>query len=1242
MLALLISNDDLIPLESALTELVGPVRLPVLMQLCWHLRQRDCSRALRLSDEVEKYLSMSVATEADKRIYLARLCLARGEIKALFADLSGAYRLAKIGLDLFHQTGNTIGIGDANYLLSFIESERGADQLAEVYFIEALQAYKSSRDSTRIAIAHASRLALRAFVDPMRSASGLLKFFPATDLYPDLVTTWISCARANVAGFTDDPTSSIKYDLQAHHLALGSGQIRQAILCAANAGETFGILGNLDDALEWSETALTLARASQWPGSIGICLMQVGDVLRLLSRHEEAKAFLHEALEVMQPFVGSHNYELVRINLGQLALDAEENETALKWFLDLEESLLLLNEVELTMKIWRGMASALSRLGRHDEGKIKASAALQLAQEKGNLDEQIRALCIMAELHREAFLKDPVDTASSTLVLQFLHQAMALAEKMDGYTFSTELWEQAASAHADCGDFRSAYDCQLKATHLRQSVQHEEAQKRAMAMKIKQEIDLANIDSEHLQKLSITLQETNATLETLGLIGRKITASLDVNAVFEALHRHVGSLLDATTFVVYLLDQKGKMLNMAFGVEDGKPFPVVQIALDNPDSFAVRCARERRELVIDLEEDQFVTIPGTMQTRSVLFAPLETGKHLLGVMTIQSPKANTYGERECAIFRTLCAYGAIALDNANAYSAVEAARHHSAQQQQELRLAATAFETQEGMLVADAERSILRVNNAFTQITGYAFKEVLGKNPSMVRAHHDPAFFAAMWESVDTIGRWQGETLIRHKAGHLLPLWLTITAVQTEHDYVTHYVYSLIDITDRKLAEEEIHNLAYYDPLTKLPNRRLLMDRLGQALIKSARHESLCALLYIDLDNFKKLNDTRGHYAGDLLLEQVAKRLTACLREADTVARLGGDEFIVLLEDVNEKMLKAADMVESVASKILYSLNQVYFLDGIEHSSTPSIGICLFKGKETTIDELLKQADLAMYQAKEAGRNTFRFFDPDMQNAAIAHAALEADLRLALTQNQFVLHYQVQMDASGFAIGAEALVRWNHPQRGMIPPGVFISLAEDTGLILPLGKWILEAACDQIQGWAAHPETAHLTIAVNISARQFHDDNFVEQVLAAVAQFTIDPSRLKLELTESLLLADVDSVIAKMNALKANGISFSLDDFGTGYSSLSYLKRLPLSQLKIDQSFVRDIMNDANDAAIVTAILTLGHSLGLSVIAEGVETNEQRQFLEACGCIFFQGYFFGKPVPAAIFSVKAAAREGGL
>ncbi len=561
--------------------------------------------------------------------------------------------------------------------------------------------------------------------------------------------------------------------------------------------------------------------------------------------------------------------------------------------------------------------------------------------------------------------------------------------------------------------------------------------------------------------------------------------------------------------------------------------------------------------------------------------------------------------------------------------------------EEQLRIAASVYRhTREGIMITDAHKTIINVNDAFSKITGYASDDVIGKSPKLLSSgNHDAAFYAAMWQSIDATGVWEGEIWNRRKNGETYPQHLVITSLKGPDGCVTNYVATLRDNSASRASEEEIRTLAFYDPLTHLPNRRLLVDRLEQALASCARTGNEGAILFIDLDNFKTLNDTLGHDFGDLLLEQVAHRLVACVREDDTVARLGGDEFVVVLEGLSTAAMEAAAQAEAVGEKIMALLSQPYRLGQHEHHSTPSIGITLFNRNQQGLDILFKQADIAMYQSKKAGRNTLRFFDPVMQETINARVAIESDLRKALENSQFQLHYQIQVDDSQRALGAEALIRWNHPKRGLVSPVQFIPLAEETGLILPIGQWVLETACAQIHRWQSDTRTRELVLAVNVSAKQFRQIDFVDQVTSAVQRHGINPGLLKLELTESMLQESIEDTIAVMNSLNQLGVRFSLDDFGTGYSSLQYLKRLPLEQLKIDQSFIRDLATDRSDEAIVRTILAMAQSLNLNVIAEGVETEIQRKLLLASGCTKYQGYLFGRPLPIEQFEEQLSRHE---
>lgn len=568
-----------------------------------------------------------------------------------------------------------------------------------------------------------------------------------------------------------------------------------------------------------------------------------------------------------------------------------------------------------------------------------------------------------------------------------------------------------------------------------------------------------------------------------------------------------------------------------------------------------------------------------------------------------------------------------AQDNPLGYRGVDRDITDIKRSEAELRIAAIAFDAQNAIAVTDANGNILRVNNGFTRITGYSAAEVIGQTMSMLKSgRHNALFYRRLWDSLKEKGAWQGEIWNKRKNGLIYPEMLMIKAISTPAHGVTHYVSSFSDITEDKEAEAEIHRLAYYDALTHLPNRRLLQDRLGQAVAAKARSGLTGALLFIDLDNFKALNDTRGHDVGDQLLVGVAQRLRAAVRAGDTVARQGGDEFVVLLQDLSDELDEAASLAKHLGEKLRDAFELPFDLNGYEYHCKVSIGVSLFD-KTTTVEEIFKHADLALYQAKNAGRNTLRFFDPAMQHALNQRSALEGELREAVKRQQLRLYYQPQVDGMRRVIGVEALLRWQHPERGLVPPVDFIPLAEDSGLILPIGRWVLETACAQLKAWENDLRTDGLIIAVNVSARQFRQTEYVGEVRQVLERHCINPARLKLELTESLILEDIKDTVEKMEALKRLGVSFSMDDFGTGYSSLSYLTRLPIDQLKIDRTFVHNLPGPKNDETVARTIISMGSGLDIHVIAEGVESEEQLQFLAAHGCHAYQGYLFSHPLP---------------
>ncbi|MFN4005570.1 MAG: EAL domain-containing protein [Hylemonella sp.] len=583
-----------------------------------------------------------------------------------------------------------------------------------------------------------------------------------------------------------------------------------------------------------------------------------------------------------------------------------------------------------------------------------------------------------------------------------------------------------------------------------------------------------------------------------------------------------------------------------------------------------------------------------------------------------------------------------------------AARTHALQQAKEEVERFKAIFDQSGFAawIAGLDGALVYVNAHCARLRGLPEAELIGQRYLTLYADDGLDEAQAYWRAIaDGRTPAPAELLLRGADGRTWPLLTSGLLLRDAQGQPALLACTALDISERKRAEEQIHQLAYYDGLTGLPNRRLLLDHLQHALAVSRRHGSNGALLFVDLDHFKTINDTLGHDYGDLLLREVAARLRTCVRVGDTVARLGGDEFVVLVEDLDTTSAVAAAQAEGVGRKIMAALSRPYLLAGREQYSTPSIGVALFGPASRQPEELLQQADLAMYQAKAAGRNALRFFDPQMQTAVSERAALLADLRQALPAAQLQVHWQPQVQADGRITGAEALLRWQHPQRGAVSPAQFIPLAEDSGLIHELGLWVLQQACAQLVAWAQDEALRALSLSVNVSVQQFRHPDFVPRVLQALRDSGADATRLKLEITESLLMLDVEEVVGKMEALRRAGVGFSLDDFGTGYSSLAYLKRLPLQQLKIDASFVRDLLTDPNDAAIVRTIIALAQALELQVVAEGVETAAQRAALAAQGCQAYQGFLYSRAVPAdelarlaraGLLPPREAAQQGAL
>lgn len=548
----------------------------------------------------------------------------------------------------------------------------------------------------------------------------------------------------------------------------------------------------------------------------------------------------------------------------------------------------------------------------------------------------------------------------------------------------------------------------------------------------------------------------------------------------------------------------------------------------------------------------------------------------------------------------------------------------------DLRIAAVAFESFQGMLVTDKDNRILRVNRAFTEVTGYSQAEVLGKTPHIFSSgRHNKAFYQDMWQQINSRGHWHGEIYDKRKSGDIYPQWLSISAVKDEKQQVSHYVASISDISTEKDNAKKIHDLAYFDSLTGLPNRRLLLTNIIKIQRKSANNHKLGAVIFIDLDQFKNINDLWGHAVGDRLLLHVANQLRKVLTEHDTLARLGSDQFVMVLSAQADNQNQLMARLEREGHMLLAMLDQPYTHGEQGLRSSACLGIVELDGFKETPEELVRQAELAMYAAKDAGKGECRFYDPMMQEAISQRLLLEEDIARGLEAKEFCVYFQAQHNSSNQLIGVESLVRWRHPERGILSPIAFLEVAEAAGIMNQIDKVVMLRACEQMVLWSTLPELCDITVSVNVSPAQLYQDGFVEQVLKVITDTGADPKRLKLEITESMLVTDMEQAIGRMQQLKQAGIRFSVDDFGTGYSSLQYLQQLPLDQLKIDQSFVRGLPEDCSSLAIIRAVIAMATSLGLEVIAEGVETKVQRDILLANGCRLYQGYFYAKPLPAA-------------
>lgn len=721
----------------------------------------------------------------------------------------------------------------------------------------------------------------------------------------------------------------------------------------------------------------------------------------------------------------------------------------------------------------------------------------------------------------------------------------------------------------------------------------------------------------HVLALTLTRIQHQAEVLGISVFGRDVTDAVDSRRRLEDSESRYRTIVDTISEGVMFQAADGTILSVNPAAE--------RIEERDEDDMLGKTSEDPQWGAIHPDGSEF---PGVDHPSMYTLRTGEPQQEV--VMGILTPRGN----RRWITINSAPVFG----DDSGRPTAVVTTFHDITAQKQaedEVRIAAIAFEaSREAMVIAAPDNTVLRVNRAFTELTGYSAAEAVGQTPRLwASGQHGPAFYRSMWETIGKEHRWQGEVWNKRRSGEVYPCWLSISAVTDDAGRITHYVASTADLSEAKSAQRDLLTLAFYDTLTGLPNRRLLMDRLRQAVAGSASGQHRGALIFIDLDEFTVLNETRGHAAGDILLTAVAERLQAHVGTDDTVARLGSDEFAVVLHDLDPDLEQAAVQAEIAAQELHSAINECLSIEGQDYHCRTTTGIAMFGSGEPSEDDLLKHADLALARAKLRGRDTVQFYNRELQAALEARVALESALRQAIPHD-LRLVYQPQVDAKGVVSGAEALIRWHDPAHGVVSPGDFIPLAEENGLILPIGRWVLFTACQQLAQWGAAAGTSRLTISVNVSARQMHQSDFADVVLAALDETGADPACLTLELTESVLIADTDvNVVAThMSRLGSHGVRFSLDDFGTGFSSLRTLRNLPLQELKIDQSFVRDVAVNANDVAIARTIIGLGQSLGLSVIAEGVETDEQRLALCDLGCERFQGFLFARPMPIDEFT----------
>jgi diguanylate cyclase (GGDEF)-like protein/PAS domain S-box-containing protein len=1475
-------EDQIAQLEAALPSQRGAERLRALAAIAWHICQRDTHRALSLADEAESMFGLFLVPEPERQCIAARLRLVRGEIRRLQGQLTDARALIESALHDFTQLNDDIGAADAHWLRAFVAGDSGDSKLRNDDLAQCAQRARNAGDTLRADVAEAAQARFSVFSD-LREAQVRWgnRFDADMETLTPVLKAWVSDFFGLVAFQSSDFGRAAAYFMHTYDSALATGQISRAIVAASNIGNSFTNLNDHHAALEWSERGLALARPTNWPVNIGGSLMQTAETLRRLGRLEAAEELLKESIDILKGLPGTRDYAIAIEYLGDVALDRGDYVAALEIFQRQYDHAWALDQAEFRVGALRGRAHALSHLGRAEDALQAAIEALQLAQSEGDTHGQFAALRVLAKIHSLHSLPVPAGVQEDAVALHYLQQALQVASGIEGYTVPGELLDAIAHEYAKAGDHVQAYSALLQANAARDKTHSRETTNRAVAMQVQYQTERERAEVEHHRRLAASeaeraqvLQQTSSTLERLGAIGQEITAHLNAAAVLQALDRHVHGLLDAEAFAIYLFDADHSHLYMAFGTEAGNAVSKVTVAISDPNANSVRCVRERREVLVDMPGGTHHPnlIPGTTPMLSQLFAPLLIGDRALGVMTIQSPRRHAYGERERLIFRTLCAYGAIALDNATAYRQLEATlktlgetkaqleeasvtdpltglrnrrfllqhieyetesvllryaeeqgaedegtnagdtdidllffmvdldhfksvndtyghaagdmmlmqmrerlesvfrdtdyivrwggeeflivarwsdrtqaaslaeRAHAAVSSREfdigdgvqvsrscsigfacypflpnhpaqlswsqvveladqclymakrrgrngwvglygtetaapegifqrlthdlrqvvdtgeVRLAASIAAVAmpdridpEAAAVADTviagipadvgtgrhhrwpapglvhialDGRLLRVNQPFCDILGRTEEELLGR-PFQDLIHADDLSVAI--ELGDHIVRNEIQDFSREmrcvrKDGQTVWVSMTVSSMR-DRDGRFKPTFIVEDISAKKRVGDETVDLATHDALTGLPNRLLLQDRLRQAIAAARQAHKQTAVIVLDLDNFKNVNDSLGHEVGDQVLLEAGRRLASHLRAVDTVARQGDDEFVVVLPNIEDQTAAAV-----VAQKLLDSLARPMNVNGQEFFVAGSVGISLYPKDGEDERLLLKNADAAMHRAKEAGRNSFCFYLQEMNARALDRLKIEGGLRRALERKEFVLHYQPQVDLeTGAIVGAEALIRWLPAGQEMLYPTQFIPIAEESGLIVPIGEWVLREACRQNVAWQ-QAGLMSIRVGVNLSTYQFSQQDMVATVTRVLRETGCDPACLSLEITESVVMKDPLLAVETLQRLSDMGVHLSIDDFGTGYSSLNYLKRFPIDALKIDRSFVSDVVSDDDNAAIVKIVIALAHSLKLEVIAEGVETVEQLDFLKRQRCNQMQGFLFSRPV----------------